>query len=94
MLYVGINIWNMQNDLVHGSVIGKIVNLVSRSKNFLHSYSSGSIHFKVPSHQQLIASWTPPIAPSIKINFDAAVFNARYFQVGYVARDCIGVRRR
>lgn len=36
----------------------------------------------------------PPIAPSIKINFDAAVFDARYFQVGYVAWDCTGVCRR
>lgn len=67
---------------------------MSRSKNFLASFSSGWVHFQVPTQPEFQSAWRQPRAPIMKINFDAVVFEDGVFQLGCVARDHTGVCRR
>lgn len=76
--------------MVHGEDGGDRDWLVARSRDYLDSFKSASIHFKVPSPPILPAPWAAPTQPFVKINLDAALFDPGSFQVGAVARDLTG----
>lgn len=86
------NKWNVHgfDSLLHSSEIGDRESFVSRSRDFLASFTSSRIQFKVPNLMQHTGTWSPAIAPLIKINFDIAVYDAGYYQVGLVACDSTG----
>lgn len=91
--YVGINgmcTASIVYYIARRSEIGDRESFVSRSRDFLASFTSSRIQFKVPNLMQHTGTWSPAIAPLIKINFDIAVYDAGYYQVGLVACDSTG----
>lgn len=93
---VGWNIWFFRNGRLHGSDAGERDSFVDRSKNFLDSFKSARISFLISSTPHVAAEWQCPRAPSVKINFDAAVYETGDYQVAAVTRnpDCECLRWR
>lgn len=84
------NVSNFRNGLLHGGERGDRASLVTRSNDYLDSFRSAQICFPVPKPSNPIEQWPPPKQPFIKVNFDAAIIDSIYNQVGVVARDGTG----
>ncbi|XP_030494821.2 uncharacterized protein LOC115710603 [Cannabis sativa] len=90
-------IWNARNDRVWQNKIKTVENIVMSAKCYLsqwkHAHSSGLELLSAGLNQGDGAEhWVPPIENNVKVNVDAAIFEAsRQFGVGWVARDARGL---
>lgn len=76
------NIWNFRNERLHDAIEGNQDLVVARSQEFLNSFHLARFCFAIGQVAPATASWQTPNGTTIKINFDAAVFDSCSYQVG------------
>lgn len=78
-----------RNQILYGHALEVGEYVIEWASNFLAAYREAQLP-KIVTRVLAISTWTPPVFPWIKVNFDVGYVDAKNYQVAVVARDSRG----